>query len=133
MCLLTLAGCAPTVEYLYAHRVTGIVVDRDGHPVAHAKVARVGEADRPLGGPIYEAVTDDAGHFEFSYRGYGGPNRASDTWILVAEAGSGGALPALPVGGRKPGNRARATVLAPWQCSQDCPGYHADVVLRLPQ
>jgi hypothetical protein len=121
---LALAGCAkPRLEYLYAHAVTGIVIDAEGHPVPGARVARVLATGGPFGlDSLYVTTTGADGRFVFEFRGIGGSDRApTDTWHVRARAPDGA--------------EAREVIVAPWSCAgggrAGCPGYAADLVLRL--
>jgi hypothetical protein len=119
--LVALAACKPHVEYLYAHTITGIVIDAGGHPVPGIRVARLMPSGSEYGDEaLYVTTSDSSGRFAFSFRGIGGEPASSDVWLLRA---------------REDRSEARATIVAPWRCdggsADACPGYHADVVLRL--
>jgi len=121
--IIASAGCAHHVEYLYAHTITGIVVDADARPVAGARVARVLASGASFGDDaLYVTSTDAQGRFKLEYRGVGGERQAgTETWHLVVHDGLG--------------RTVRDEVQAPWSCmgggARACPGFHADVVLRL--
>jgi hypothetical protein len=119
--LMILAACRPHVEYLYAHTITGIVIDADGHAVPAIQVARLLPSGSEFGDDeLYVTTSDSSGRFAFRYRGFGGQPTGSDRWLLRARDARG---------------EGRATIVAPWRCDSGsanaCPGYHANVVLRL--
>lgn len=117
--LALLVGCRPHVEYLYAHRITGVVLDADGAPVADATVRRVDAAGQFVGDEaLYATKTGADGRFVFEFRGLGGEPAASDAWHLLASHPDHG--------------EARADLVARWTDTGDCIGYcNGDTVLRL--
>ena len=119
-----LAGCLGHTEYMYAHAVSGVVVDADGRPVAGAQVTRVDDAGADFGIDILFARTTDAdGRFVFEHRGLAGSAPApTDLWLLLARDRRGAV--------------GRARVIARWQCGDGgpatCPGFAATgVIIRL--
>ena len=84
--LLLLAGliiiqCAcKTVDYMYRHDVSGVVVDENNNPVVGALVYRPEGVDY-----IYERITDDQGQFSFEYSGLGREPEEFLEWTLMIE------------------------------------------------
>lgn len=120
--VFALAGCHPTVEYFYGHRIEGRVIDEYG-PVAGAVVERVDAAGVAVDAtsdvaPLYRRTSGPDGRFVFEFDGLGGADRPpTDTWHIAA---------------RDRGVVVRGDVVARWTCdATGCPGYRGDIVLRI--
>ena len=117
--LLLFGGCRHA-EYAYAHTITGTVLDLGGKPVGDAQVVRVDASGTAWNNSLYATTTDAAGKFAFQYQGLAGEEQhGTDHWSLRAKT---------------PDGEARGELDAPWACDvKACPGFHAEIVLRVPE
>jgi hypothetical protein len=93
------------VEYLYAHHVSGIVVDDKGNPVRDALVKKITDPAKPgeEADKMYRRVTDENGAFSFDYTGDGRKPDEEMIWTLaVIRAGFKTRVTSFPLKWVKP-------------------------------